>query len=245
MAATFRIVVFQHIACEHPGIFRQLMESDGIQWDPVELDEGESIPDLVPYDAMISMGGPMDVWQETEFPWLAAEKEAIYNAVRIRKLPFLGVCLGHQLLAEAVGGTVGPAATPEVGMLDVELTGAAAQHPLMQGLPPRFKTLQWHGAEVKSVPQDASILMSSPVCEVQAFSVGQDTLGIQFHVETAPHTIDEWNAVPEYEAALRSTLGENGAADLKQAATEHESELSTTAVQLYRNWAKSLLNAGN
>ncbi len=243
MAAALRIVVLQHIACEHPGVFRQFMEADGIRWDAIELDEGESIPDLASYDAMISMGGPMDVWQETEFPWLAAEKEAIYNAVRVHKIPFLGVCLGHQLLAEAVGGAVGPAVTPEVGMLDVELTSAAARHPLMQGLPPRFKSLQWHGAEVKSVPADAQILMSSPVCPVQSFAVGQSALGIQFHVETAPHTIDEWNAVPEYEAALRSTFGENGAAELKQAATEYQSELSATAVQLYRNWAKTLINA--
>ncbi len=243
MAASMRVIVFQHIACEHPGIFRQFMNEDGIRWDPIELDEGESIPDLAPYDAMVSMGGPMDVWQEAEFPWLAQEKEAIHEAVRVRKLPFLGVCLGHQLLAEAAGGSVGLADTPEVGMLDVELTSGAADHPLMHSLPERFKTLQWHGAEVKSVPDDATVLMSSPVCEVQSFAVGESALGIQFHVETGPHTIDEWNAVPEYEAALRKTFGDSGAAELKLKAQEFESDLSATADILYRNWAKTLLNA--
>ncbi len=243
MAVQFRVIVFQHIACEHPGIFRQFMETDGIRWDPVELDEGETIPDLAPYDAMISMGGPMDVWQEAEFPWLAQEKEAIHEAVRIRNMPFLGVCLGHQLLAEAVGGSVAPADTPEVGMLDVHLTEAATDSPLMRGLPHRFKTLQWHGAEVKSLPEDTSVLMSSPLCEVQSFSVAQDALGIQFHVETNPKTVDEWNAVPEYEVALRSAFGDNGAVELKQKATELESELSATAALIYRNWANMLLNA--
>ena len=243
MAAPLRIIVFQHIACEHPGIFRQFMDDDEIQWDPVELDEGEPIPDLAPYDAMLSMGGPMDVWQEQEFPWLVREKEAIHEAVAVRKMPFLGVCLGHQLLADALGGSVGPAQTPEVGMLDVELTADGDSHPLMQELPRQFKTLQWHSAEVKSIPDDASVLMSSPVCDVQSFVVGDTALGIQFHVETGPHTIDEWNAVPEYEAALRNIFGENGAVELKRKAQELESDLSTTASKLYRNWAKLLLKA--
>ncbi|MXW48606.1 MAG: type 1 glutamine amidotransferase [Gammaproteobacteria bacterium] len=243
MAASLRVIVLQHIACEHPGIFRQFMKEDGIQWDPIELDEGETIPDLAPYDAMVSMGGPMDVWQEDEFPWLVREKEAIHEAVRVRNMPFLGVCLGHQLLAEAAGGSVGLADTPEVGMLDVELTPDATDHPLMYSLPGKFKTLQWHGAEVKSIPDDASVLMSSPVCPIQSFAVGQSALGIQFHVETGPHTIDEWNAVPEYEVALRKTFGDNGAVELKKKAEEYETELSATADILYRNWANTLLKA--
>lgn len=245
MAAPLRIIVFQHIACEHPGIFRQFMDEDGIQWDPIELDEGEPIPDLAPYDAMISMGGPMDVWQEQEFPWLVREKEAIHEAVRVRKMPFLGVCLGHQLLADALGGSVGPAETPEVGMMDVELTDEAQRHPLMDRLPRQFKTLQWHGAEVKSMPDDAAVLMSSPLCDVQSFVVADTALGIQFHVETGPQTIDEWNAVPEYETALRNTFGDNGAVELKRKAQELESDLSTTAGVLYRNWAQMLLKEDN
>ena len=121
------------------------MQSDGIRWNPIELDEGEKIPDLSGYDAMISMGGPMDVWQEEEFPWLVQEKEAIHEAVRVRNMPFLGVCLGHQLLADAAGGSVGAADTSEVGMLNVELTTEGIRHPLVRQLPQKFKTLQWHG----------------------------------------------------------------------------------------------------
>ena len=236
MAKPFRIIVFQHIACEHPGIFREYMADDGISWDAVELDEGEAIPDISRYDAMISMGGPMDVWQEDIFPWLAAEKEAIHEAVRSRGMPFLGVCLGHQLLAEATGGAVGLADTAEVGMLDVHLTESGREHALAKDLPDSFKTLQWHGAEVTDLPDDATVLMSSPVCSVQSFSVGDTALGIQFHVETGPQTIDEWNAVPEYEKALTSTFGEGGADNLRQEATRYQSDLSSTARILYRNW---------
>ncbi len=236
MSAPYRIIVFQHIACEHPGIFRKFMQEDGIEWEAVELDEGEPIPNLAKFDAMISMGGPMDVWQEDQFPWLRAEKDAIQEAVRVRNMPFLGVCLGHQLLADATGGSVGLAAIPEVGMLDVELTADGQSNPITQNLPNKFKTLQWHGAEVKSLPEDADVLMSSPLCSVQAFSIGQNALGIQFHVETGPQTIDEWNAVPEYEAALRKTFGENGADELRKQAEDFQTSISETAELLYRNW---------
>ncbi len=217
------------------------MQQDGISWDAVELDEGEAIPDISRYDAMISMGGPMDVWQEDLFPWLTAEKEAIHDAVRIRNMPFLGVCLGHQLLAEAAGGSVGKAQTPEVGMLDVDLTDSGKTHVLGKGLPQSFKTLQWHGAEVKSLPNDASVLMSSPVCAVQSFAIGDTSLGIQFHVETGPQTIDEWNAVPEYEQALTATFGADGADNLRNEARRYQADLSSTAEILYRNWMDQCL----
>ena len=236
MTSRFRIIVFQHIACEHPGIFREFMQQDGISWDAVELDEGEKIPDISHYDAMISMGGPMDVWQEDLFPWLAEEKQAIHEAVRMRDMPFLGVCLGHQLLAEATGGSVGKAQTSEVGMLNVDLTDSGKEHVLGKNLPHSFKTLQWHGAEVTSVPDDATVLMSSPVCAVQSFAIGDTSLGIQFHVETGSQTIDEWNAVPEYEQALTETFGVDGADNLRNEARRHQEELSSTAEILYRNW---------
>ena len=99
-----KLLVFQHIECEHPGIFRGLLDGAGIQWDAVELDVGEKIPAFESYDALWVMGGPMDVWDEDECPWLVPEKAAIRHWVCDLKKPYLGFCLGHQLLADALGG---------------------------------------------------------------------------------------------------------------------------------------------
>src|SRR5215468_9746261 len=158
-----RFLVFQHIAIEHPGIFRDFLAADGISWDAVELDEGAPIPPFDGYDALWVMGGPLDVWEEDQHPWLAAEKRAIRAAVE-RGLPYLGICLGHQLLGAAMGGRVGKAAQAEVGILDVGLTEAGRRDPLFAGLSPTFKALQWHGAEVIEPPLDAAVLAQSPLC---------------------------------------------------------------------------------
>ncbi len=113
-----RVLVFQHIACEHPGIFRDFLKADGFTYDAVELDEARDSA-LDRYDALWVMGGPMDTWEEDQHPWLIAEKAAIREAVIDRRLPYFGLCLGHQLLAAALGGEVGKMAISEVGLLGV------------------------------------------------------------------------------------------------------------------------------
>ena len=117
-----KFLVLQHINIEHPGIFLKFMKEDNIKIDTVELDENEKIPNLDPYDAMIVMGGPMDTWQEETYPWLKTEKEAIHKFVCINKKPYLGLCLGAQLLSEAVGGKVRKMKMPEIGVLKVSVT---------------------------------------------------------------------------------------------------------------------------
>lgn len=228
-----RLLVFQHIPVEHPGIFRDFLAEDGIAWDAVELDAGEPIPPLARYDALWVMGGPMDVWEEPEHPWLRAEKRAIREAVAERRMPYLGLCLGHQLLGEALGGRVGRMAAPEVGILDVALTEAGRQDPLLGGGPARFKALQWHGAEVAEPPPGAAVLAASPACAVQALRVGDAAWGIQYHLEMTADTVRQWGEVPAYGCALDATLGPGSLPRLDREAAAHMAGFNREARRLY------------
>lgn len=235
-----RILVFQHLAIEHPGIFRDFLREDGIDWDVVELDEGEAIPPLDGYDALWVMGGPMDVWEEAEHPWLVAEKRAIAEAVLERDMPYFGLCLGHQLLGEACGGRVGPMAQAEVGMTEVELTPAAAEDPVFRELASPQPCLQWHGAAVLEAPPGAAVLASSPLCAVQAMRVGSRAWSVQYHMEISDRTVAEWGDVPAYAAALERTLGAGALARLDAEARAALPTLQADARQLYRGLARAM-----
>ena len=117
------------------------MKNDNVQIDTVELDVGEKIPKLDPYDAMIVMGGPMDTWQEEIHPWLVPEKESIYEFACVQKKPYLGLCLGAQLLGEVVGGKVNKMDNPEIGILDINISN---HNSIFKGMENNIKVLQWH-----------------------------------------------------------------------------------------------------
>ncbi len=230
------ILVFQHIAIEHPGIFRDFLREDGVRWTAVELDAGEPIPELSGYDALWVMGGPMDTWQEAAHPWLIPEKAAIRRAVAELNLPFLGVCLGHQLLGEALGGKVGPMAEAEIGILDIELTEDGIADPLFAGAPGLSKCLQWHGAAVLEPPPGARVLARSPACAVQAMALGAHAWGLQYHVELTPATVPEWACVPEYAQALEASLGQNALDRFEAEAAQNMAAFNRDARRLYENF---------
>lgn len=228
------IIVFQHVDVEHPGIFRSFMKEDGLSWDAIELDEGAAIPNLERYDMMIVMGGPQDVWQEDEHPWLKPEKAAIRKFVAELRRPFLGICLGHQLLAESLGGKVGLAQQPEVGVLTITKTAEGKRDPVLAELADTTTVLQWHGAEVLQAPPGSTVLASSDKCAVQALRYGDHAYGMQFHVELTEETVPQWAAIPVYAEALDKAFGAGGAAKLERLVSDRLQLFNDDARKIYR-----------
>ncbi|MHA1529517.1 MAG: type 1 glutamine amidotransferase [Alphaproteobacteria bacterium] len=238
------ILVLQHAASEHPGEFRRFLAEDGHEWAPVELDAGETPPPLDGFDALWVMGGPMDVWEEDQHPWLKGEKALIRQAVEGRGMPFLGICLGHQLLACALGGECAKAAAAEIGVLPVRLTGLGAESIFLDDVPAQFPCLQWHGAEVTRLPAGARVLATSPDCAVQAMSWGPRALSMQFHLEIEADTVANWAAIPAYRDALDDTFGPGGADRLAADCAARMAAFNTIAERVYINWLQAAARVG-
>jgi GMP synthase (glutamine-hydrolysing) len=202
-----RVLVLQHIACEPPGVFEDVLLERGHELVRVELDEGEPLPEGV-WSAIVAMGGPMSVNDEDENPWLIGEKAVIASHVRAGR-PFWGSCLGAQLLAAALGARVYAGPAPEVGVLAVELTDAGRRDPVLGALPASIDTLQWHG-DTFDLPDDGILLASSPAYPNQAFRVGRSAYAVQFHIEVTEAMGEEWADVPAYAEYADRVLGAGG-----------------------------------
>lgn len=227
-----KFLVLQHIDIEHPGVFREFMKNDNVQIDTVELDVGEKIPKLDTYDAMIVMGGPMDTWQEEIHPWLVPEKESIYEFACVQKKPYLGLCLGAQLLGEAVGGKVNKMDNPEIGILDINISN---HNSIFKSMENNIKVLQWHSYEISDLPDSATLLASSDVCKVQAFSF-ERAYGLQFHVEQTNETVPQWSCIPEYKTALEETLGSNALDKFTSGVDDNLAAFNDSAKIIYNNF---------
>lgn len=237
------ILVLQHIAIEDPGYIKDLMEADGWNLVQIELDEGDSIPaDLSGYDAMLCMGGPMDTWMESEYPWLIEEKRRIREWVVIMGKPFLGFCLGCQLLGEVLGAEVVKSEPPEIGVLDIGMSAVAGEDPLFTGYPQTIKAVQWHSYEVRGLDAnpDVTILGSSETTPYQIYRFRNHAWAMQFHVEVRADTVMQWGRVAEYKAALEDSLGGDALASFDQAARQHMPEMNRLATQLYENFKRLL-----
>jgi GMP synthase-like glutamine amidotransferase len=228
-----RTLVLQHIACEPPGVFEDVLRERGVELHRVELDEGEPLPDWRDFDAIVAMGGPMSVNDDDSHPWLAGEKRAIGQAVRADK-PYWGVCLGVQLLAASLGARVYSGPEPEVGLLPVELTDKGRADPVFGGFDDALVTLQWHG-DTFDLPEGAVRLASSPAYSNQAFRFAR-AYGVQFHLEVSAEMAREWAEVPEYVASLEKTLGADGAPAFLAAIEDRADEMRSAGRALFECW---------
>jgi GMP synthase-like glutamine amidotransferase len=232
----FRLLVLQHSPLDHPGVMRRYLAEDGVHWDAVDMHDGDEIPPLDDYDALLVMGGPQQTDQEAEFPWLAVEKRYIRDAVEAAQKPVLGICLGAQLIAETMGGRVGAMSRPEIGVLDVEFTDGAAGDALFAGLATPAKTLQWHLYAVLDLPPGASHLMRSAACENQAFRIGDLAYGVQYHMELDAEMVLGTEAFPEYVVALEAQQGVGALQRLAAETERHAVDLDRSARLIYDNF---------
>jgi GMP synthase (glutamine-hydrolysing) len=198
------VLVLQHIACEPPGVYEDVLHERGATLHRVEVDAGDELPDWRDFSAIVAMGGPMSANDDAELPWLREEKQLIAEAARAG-MPFWGVCLGVQLLAASLGGRVFAGDEPEVGVLAVELTEEGRRDPVFATLPPTLPALQWHG-DTFDLPEGAVRLAGSAAYPNQAFRF-ENAYGVQFHLEVSSAMAREWLGVPEYASALERTIG--------------------------------------
>ena len=235
------VIVLQHIKIEDPGYIKDLMLLDDVNLTTIELDEGEKIPDdLNKFDAMFCMSGPMDTWMEKEHPWLIDEKKKIKEFIVTLKKPYLGFCLGCQLLGEVAGGNVVKSKKPEIGMLDVNFLKKKNSDILFSSFPNKIKTLQWHSYEVINLEnnKDITLLASSLTTKYQIFKYQNHAYGIQFHIEVKDTTVNDWGCVVEYKSALEEQLGEGALEIFDKEAKSNMIQMNNSSKILYSNFKK-------
>lgn len=229
-----RALILQHIACERPGVFEDVLRERGVDLLRVELDEGEPLPASDEFDLIVAMGGPMSVNDDADLPWLSDEKRLIGDSVR-SGVPYWGACLGVQLLAAALGAPVYPGSKPEVGMMPVQLTEEAAADPVFAGLPRTLLTLQWHG-DTFDLPDGAVRLAGSESYSNQAFRWEDLAYGVQFHVEVSSEMAAAWAEVPPYAEYVDRVLGPDALPRLVEDLRGAENEIRLHGRGMFERW---------
>ena len=147
------------------------------------------------------------------------------------------------MLADALGGSVGPSETPEIGVMDVQMTEEGASGVILDGLPEVFPCLQWHSAEVKQMPAGATCLATSPACAVQAMKWGTRAYSAQFHIEVEADTVGNWADIPEYRGALENAMGDGAVDRLAADVAAGMERFNAMAERLYINWMQTSAQA--
>jgi GMP synthase (glutamine-hydrolysing) len=214
-------------------VYSDELRDRGIATTTVLLDEQPPPRDWRPHAGIVAMGGAMGAYEEARYPWLAAEKRLITEAVAAGT-PYWGVCLGAQLLAASLGAKVAPGARPELGVLPVQLTDAAASDPVFAGAPATFPSLQWHG-DTYELPKGAVQLARSTAYEQQAFVVGR-AYALQFHLEVDTELAREWMQVPAYVDELEQLAGAGAHERLVEEVRAAEARTVPLARELFARW---------
>lgn len=211
-------LVIQHVACERPGLLSDALLKRNWELDIryMDLPNGTLPASLAGYNAFIVLGGPMGAYEEEAFPYLLRVQELIREAASTG-LPTVGICLGEQLIARALGAEVKPNPVKEIGWYPIRLTPEGQAAPLFAGLPYEFQVFQWHG-DTFAIPAGASLLAQGDLCLNQAF-VYNRVWALQFHLEVTPDIIASWAEI--YADELADFFGPDAAEALARETQHH------------------------
>jgi GMP synthase (glutamine-hydrolysing) len=231
------ILILEHIDIEGPGSMGEFFRNTAWQLQTLCLHSGEELPkDTQGIEAVFSLGGPMNVYETERYPFLAQEESFLRMAVQ-EGIPVLGICLGAQLLAKALGAKVIKLSEKEIGWHEISLTEEGRKDALFAHLPKRFPVYQWH-EDAFEIPPGAAKLASSEICETQAFKAGENCYGLQFHMEVSPEMIVSW--IGRY--IPNATQGQDAQEMLRQAYLLRK-EYMRHANLIYLNFARIISNA--
>ncbi|MFG0275117.1 MAG: type 1 glutamine amidotransferase [Phycisphaerales bacterium] len=229
------IIVLQHQDSGHPGRLGRALREQAHRLDIRRLDKGDGVPvDLDNVSAVVSLGGRQNVGDNVA--WLGREMEFI-KAAHEAGLPVVGVCLGAQLVAAALGGQVGPMDKPEIGFHPVSLNPTGQVDPILAGVAWNAPQFCHHGQQVTELPPGATLLGSSQACRVQAFKCGRSTYAFQFHFEAERAQVE---AICRADADMDQRAGVTAEQVLSQH-DKHEDAFARAAERLSENIATFLI----
>jgi len=227
------VAVFRHTGSEGPGYFATFLDAHSVPWQLIKIDEGEAVPSsTAAFSGLCFMGGPMSV--NDDLPWIPPLLDLVREAVS-RDIPMIGHCLGGQLIAKALGGSVSRNPVKEIGWGRVEITDPHASHWL--GDTSAFEAFHWHG-ETFSIPPGATHILRSAYCRNQAFVIGK-TLGMQCHVEMTEAMIRLWNRAWEQENATPGPSVQRPE-EMYERIEDRIAAMHAVAGKLYSRWIAGL-----
>jgi GMP synthase (glutamine-hydrolysing) len=234
-----KILVFQHVAFEILGTLDPLLKSHGFRIRYVNFGrDPEARPRLEGYDGLVVLGGPMSVDDTAAHPHLETESELLLEAIE-RRMPVLGICLGAQLIARALGAWVGRNPEKEIGWYDVRPTEVAREDPLLRHFGDSERIFQWHG-DTFELPEGAVHLASSDACANQAFRVREHVYGFQFHLEVDERLIERWLQTPVHRTELEGLAGRVDPAAIRSETRLRIADAMRLSDRIFSDWAKLL-----
>jgi GMP synthase (glutamine-hydrolysing) len=230
-----RVLALVNVWDDPPGHLGEIMQERGITYDTINV-EDTPLPDLRGYDAIIVLGGPQHVPADDKHPYLIQEKALIRQAVE-QDIPCLGICLGGQLLAHALGAQVTKHHLIELGFLEVQLTEQGKTDPLFEGLPDHLQVFQWH-MDVFDIPSGGVRLATNKNAPNQAFRFGRRAYGLQYHIELTPDMFHKWLQYLPSDLEVVNALGPDVPDRLEQEKSLYYSTFRNHTRIMFENFLK-------